>query len=938
MSSTLEHFSHPKHPLILFDTFLKEYFIFEKNAACVNCQLPVEETPAYTCRSHDRTFYVHKSCVTEQVLRCYGCSKTVIGLPTYICHDNHNIDCRNFFLHKTCATLPNQINHKSHTQHPLTLVPRRDCVCKVCRRTWKLFTYACMVCDFDVCVFCAFEQKQRALGHEGHKKHRPAMLLLEQHKVRQEHFSHPNHPLILIADEIMVDDATCYICNTPVRGTCTYICPINDIDCRNFYLHMSCAELPREIYFQNHKQHCAFLKPCSDCVCDFCGVDVNFGYACGVCSSFIVCVFCASEEIERTKLLTWTPPAPILRARDYSYRPPPKVEHFSHPKHTLRLVRESDDVGEDEICHLCNKPVIGSPTYTCSKDAIDCERFYLHKTCADLPMELNHSLDRHLLGLMPRPDGHLCAVCASKVKYAYACDNCNTNVCVFCGFEQRVIYHEGHHEHNLTLQREAEFKCDACSVKAQDYSYVCTPCDFWIHKTCAFAPSTIPAPAYHHHPLSLIYSIPEMHRYFSRNCAVCSKLVERHHWLYYCHKCTFFVHIKCSTSKYPLGLQGLSVWFANDIGEPNLVQFPLSSKESLFGLIVDQCRKLQIDFQGEGENSFTATTTDGPHIIEEHWSHPQHQLKQLHFTENDDDDMDSDTTRVLICDGCIQPITAHHPCYYSCVRCEFLLHSFCATKLPRVFPSEAFPSHPNHSLVLQTVELAYIFVKCGACNSATNGFYYHCETCDMTIDIRCAFLPSRIKHESHKHHSLVQCPPSNFICSASKLRVIDRVGYACKSCPFFRVDILCAFYPSSIKHRYDDSRDITLRHPPFFHEGVIYCEICEEQVNNQWWLYHCSESAHSYHHNCLQWHENVKLRSSIVTGAHTLSMVFKRTKRRNSPRYICGDCNKGYKCSFLIECDGCGLLVCLTCFYNFMALCFPGWVTWAGILRRAIKP
>lgn len=48
------------------------------------------------------------------------------------------------------------------------------------------------------------------------------------------------------------------------------------------------------------------------------------------------------------------------------------------------------------------------------------------------------------------------------------------DVCVLCTFGQKVLPHEGHKDHALKLQREAFFKCDACSEEAKDYSYVCS--------------------------------------------------------------------------------------------------------------------------------------------------------------------------------------------------------------------------------------------------------------------------------------------------------------------------------------------------------------------------------------------------------------------------------------------------------------------------------
>ncbi|WOG88229.1 hypothetical protein DCAR_0207463 [Daucus carota subsp. sativus] len=177
------------------------------------------------------------------------------------------------------------------------------------------------------------------------------------------------------------------------------------------------------------------------------------------------------------------------------------LDHFSHPDHSLRL-KDNFVVRADATCSVCYKSVAATPTYTCSSSNIACQKYYLHKSCAELPKQIiRDKQDEHPLTLQPR----------SK--------NCTSF-----------------------------FRCDACWEETNDYSYVCLTCDFWIHKKCAFTPPIIPAPAYHHHPLTLIFCIPDMLRYFSRYCPICKERVQAFCWSYYCHKCTFFVHLKCSTT------------------------------------------------------------------------------------------------------------------------------------------------------------------------------------------------------------------------------------------------------------------------------------------------------------------------------------------------------------------------------------------------------
>lgn len=79
----------------------------------------------------------------------------------------------------------------------------------------------------------------------------------------------------------------------------------------------------------------------------------------------------------------------------------------------------------------------------------------------------------------------VCDICDNEIKFAYACEDCNFDVCVDCAFarpsdEHRVFFcHEGHPEHALTLlQGEASFLCDACREEFRDFSYVCVDCNF----------------------------------------------------------------------------------------------------------------------------------------------------------------------------------------------------------------------------------------------------------------------------------------------------------------------------------------------------------------------------------------------------------------------------------------------------------------------------
>lgn len=148
-----------------------------------------------------------------------------------------------------------------------------------------------------------------------------------------------------------------------------------------------------------------------------------------------------------------------------------------------------------------------------------------------------------------------------------------------------------------------------------------------------------------------------------------------------------------------------------------MVQFALRNEESIFELILTQGGKLQVDFQSKGDLYITISRIPNvPYMIEEHRNHKIYPLELLHLSANDNDTDDSnDDRRTLICNGCIQPITVSHSCYYACTQCRFFLQSFCAIKLPIELPAGTSSFHPNtsscfgrgiYSLILWNVEFA----------------------------------------------------------------------------------------------------------------------------------------------------------------------------------------------------------------------------------------
>ncbi|KAF8047941.1 hypothetical protein N665_2755s0004 [Sinapis alba] len=166
----------------------------------------------------------------------------------------------------------------------------------------------------------------------------------------------------------------------------------------------------------------------------------------------------------------------------------PSVRHPSH-NHPFRLFKARD---EDEIiCSGCELDLTGQ-AFKCTKK--DCD-YFLHKSCFDLPREINH---------------------------------------------------KSHPDHPITLlysppYDHQSYECDACGEYGTGFTYNCSECKYDVHVGCAFIPETVERED-HKHPLILLYKIPckDGKMYV---CDVCEEEVSENLWTYYCKECDYVTHV-----------------------------------------------------------------------------------------------------------------------------------------------------------------------------------------------------------------------------------------------------------------------------------------------------------------------------------------------------------------------------------------------------------
>nr|GFA67931.1 hypothetical protein [Tanacetum cinerariifolium] len=245
-------------------------------------------------------------------------------------------------------------------------------------------------------------------------------------------------------------------------------------------------------------------------------------------------------------------------------------------------------------------------------------------------------------------------------------------------------------------------------------------------------------------------------------------------------------------------------------------------------------------------------------------------------------------------------------------------------------------SHPDHLLILnveepqsnnitpnfnsgERIKEDEEFYKCNDCFCFGNTFAYKCEMkCKFYLCVNCAFLPNTIKHESH-NHPLTQLIDPNVICNACNMRYLG-ISYSCKACDFV-LGIYCAMRsPLSLAHRYCKGHEIPLTYPPVEdHPEDFYCDICEEEMNPNFPLYHCQKCKYrnSFHLDCISrndYYANVWSEGTETVSYHKHpSLTFVR--RKKTPKYVCSVCNQDINGYLVLECRArtCNFNICFSC-------------------------
>ncbi|XP_047962484.1 uncharacterized protein LOC125207261 [Salvia hispanica] len=643
-----------------------------------------------------------------------------------------------------------------------------------------------------------------------------------------------------------------------------------------------------------------------------------------------------------------------------------KVIDWVNHEHPL-ILTENVSTGKTSNCYGCGIPVIDlEVAYVCTVQNCS-DRIILHKKCGELPSQILHPKHpQHPLHLFDYHKffGSWCDVCLCYIDegLGYRCLSCDFQVDLRCEkirvddrLEGKIqVEHPSHPDHPLTLIRKASFSfyCNGCGVKDVDMAYICSTCEFMVHKTCASLPIILPINLrYHHHHLSLAFSFPMDHHRYIRDCDVCYKLLDKTCWVYFCGDCRFFAHIKCVAPTNAETAEQDSNSDGDDNDGFDVIRFPLHahdiSKELIEPFVVREKGLNNIPDVADmpAEVHMPQTTASFSFLFNYH-NHPLRLVSELSKKDDevdrnkmmDERDEDDEYDELKVCDVCVTPILS--PPYYECAPCKYFVHSICYL-LPKTLSSSS-SSHlygdcpkthdKNHKLTLYTssrsIDMDPELCRCEACNDITNGMVYECEGCEMKIDVKCASLPKTIRHASHPHRAplvLTRIPPAGEekagklkSCCCCRSLMDDRIAYCCSSndCDF-ALDLTCGMLPASITmcewdkyHSLMMLFDASLDHPSGF-----VCDFCEVELHPKGWMYHCRQCDVSFHLFCLNnasgGYRNIKFgRRFVLDGIHPnhpLTFNHITIKRR------CDLCHVVLYDYCGLECASCYYVVCVYC-------------------------
>ncbi|KAF5734925.1 hypothetical protein HS088_TW15G00422 [Tripterygium wilfordii] len=556
-----------------------------------------------------------------------------------------------------------------------------------------------------------------------------------------------------------------------------------------------------------------------------------------------------------------------------------EIQHFhQHP------LRHEHKENRQVQCQMCKDLILG-PTIGCGQ----CD-YFLHKGCADLPMEIQHLFHPlHPLTLTPDADLYCCNACGDdRSGFAFCCDECGFKIGVECALLTPTLKSEGH-EHLLTpfKNSRSEGQCEACGGHCDGVFVRCVDCDVNYHVLCGVDDAVPPTVAIqgHDHHLNLTHAEIVFDKFFSReySCNACRKRFASDDYVYCCAKCNFVLHLSCAISEVQFRERTI-----RHFSHQHLLTLDEGEKYDLV-----RCNVCNEYIRGPSYYCSKCLyyiykkCTELPQSILHHF-HP-HRL-----TLNDY--IDGVNYQCKACgDLC-------YGCTYCCDACEFRLDIKCALLMPTI-------SYEGVKHLLALFDgVSHQDYWCAACGVDCEDIFVRCVKCDINFHIQCGSdpVPATIAQKSHKHHLTltytndVQDLVAKNICDACKIEIYaERPFYFCIECNYI-AHLRCII----TEHPFHPQHSLNLYITASSSTRYVKCNACLKHFKG--FSYNCVSCDFNLHVECAALRPLVKYEGH----GHLLAFI-----KQVYEHLICQVCRSKY--------HGTSYLRCVDCDFNLHLLCAP---------------
>lgn len=219
--------------------------------------------------------------------------------------------------------------------------------------------------------------------------------------------------------------------------------------------------------------------------------------------------------------------------------------------------------------------------------------------------------------------------------------------------------------------------------------------------------------------------------------------------------------------------------------------------------------------------------------------------------------------------------------------------------------------HPTVPLVLHD-EAPYDnrnFV-CDLCFKLGEGPTYHCRTCKYDLHPQCCTLQPTLRCCKHPHPLTLTASSSRVgkkkLCDACRSSLADcEWSYRCELCDF-DVHASCAKLRDKIRTSFHPYPLKLLQKSPY-PPRHLQCDLCDERMPTNAWLYHCTNCKFDLHPSCA-----LLPRDPLCTALHP-----HRLRTRAYPTFH----GKSYVCAVCLDFGGVLGFCCDSCNFNIHPKC-----------------